>query len=336
MLDIDNVNGLVISLTSYGERLKTVDNVIASLKRQTKQADKIILWLDENETDLESLPESLKALCDHQFEIGFCPNYKSYKKLIPTLLKYPNSNIITFDDDILIPENTVAEFLQAHLEFPNAVIAARGRMMLKNEEGELAPYSQWRLLTNKHPINAKDCILPIGYGGVLYPQGSLHQSVVKHDQFMTCADNADDIWFKAMSLLNRTETVILPQYVSENYKILDNTQENALYLNVNTENRNLECFQAISEIYPELNKLIDSSSFDLMSLHNQDLEEPLSTPKLFDTKNQAIEFFRDIAINIEKSHPQAALRLMTLARRLRPKGPMINQKIKQYKKALNR
>ncbi|MBK6511090.1 MAG: hypothetical protein IPG06_17725 [Haliea sp.] len=47
--------------------------------------------------------------------------------------------------------------------------------------------------------------IPIGIGGVLYPPNTFHADVVLDSKFMHLAPNADDIWFKAMSLLNNIE-----------------------------------------------------------------------------------------------------------------------------------
>jgi hypothetical protein len=44
-------------------------------------------------------------------------------------------------------------------------------------------------------------LLPLGVGGVLYPPGILHSEVVNAGVFLNICPTADDIWFKAMSLL---------------------------------------------------------------------------------------------------------------------------------------
>lgn len=47
--------------------------------------------------------------------------------------------------------------------------------------------------------------------------------------------------------------------------------------------------------------------------------------------NNKIEFFRNLAIKLEKTDLEASLNLMLMAKELRPNGPIINKKIKEYR-----
>lgn len=321
---------IIISLTSYGERINVVHLVVESLKKQTYQVDKIVLWLDETELARQQLPAALVALEDELFEIRFCPNYKSYKKLVPSLVAFSNAHIITFDDDIIIPSHVVASFVEAHQRHPEAVIAARGRLMMTDQNGNFEGYDKWTLLNNDTEVMAPFGILPIGYGGVLYPLGSLHREVTNVEQFRALADNADDIWFKCMSLLKHTPTVVLPRNVSDSYRIIENTQEGALYLTVNTNDRNRQCLIAIADAYPDIRKMFMAETFSLVTIDSRLLNQLLSRPVLFDSTENAVAFFRDAAMKVEHSHLNLACQLMTLARKYRPQGPLINRKIREY------
>ncbi|MBE4370748.1 glycosyltransferase family 2 protein [Vibrio parahaemolyticus] len=159
-----NDNPIVISLTTYSKRINTVDLVITSLLNQSIAVDKIILWLDQDEFTIESVPSSLKALLCERFAIQFCPNYKSYKKLIPTLREYPEATIITFDDDIAYPVNQVEKLLLVHYENPNAVITNVARNILV-KDGRLQPYSSWLHAFDEQIGKPLSSLLPIGVGG---------------------------------------------------------------------------------------------------------------------------------------------------------------------------
>lgn len=324
------MNQVIISLTSYGERINSVHHVVESLKSQTCRVDKIILWLDETELSHTQLPKELLNLEDELFEVQFCPNYKSYKKLVPTLLAYPNTSVITFDDDIVIPLGTVEALVEAHIRHPSTIIATRGRLMSANSEGEFESYDTWSLINNSSEVFANSCILPVGYGGVFYPSGSLSSEVCNVAEFTQHADNADDIWFKCMSLLNHTPTLILPRDVSKNYKVIEDSQETALYLTVNTQDRNRDCLYAVAECYPVLRKFFSISAFNQVSIGSELLKELLAKPDLFENKESGASFFRDSAIKVERANIHLALQLMKLARKYRPKGPLIIKKIKEY------
>ena len=91
---------VTVSLTSYGDRVYSVCYVIYSILMQSVQPNRIILWLSEQEYNDENLPQSLKDLRSRGVEIAYCPDYRSYKKIIPTLRKYSEdviSKTITTD-----------------------------------------------------------------------------------------------------------------------------------------------------------------------------------------------------------------------------------------------
>ena len=73
---------LIVSLTSYSKRFKTLPLVLDSLQKQTISPDKIELWIEENDKSL--LPRRI-----YQFKsvnIKICENgLSSYKKIIPTI-----------------------------------------------------------------------------------------------------------------------------------------------------------------------------------------------------------------------------------------------------------
>ena len=68
---------------------------------------------------------------------------------------------------------------------------------------ELLSYDKWPTIKDKNVSCAN--FLPIGYGGVLYPVGALHIDVTDASKYMMLAPKADDLWFKAMSFINKTQ-----------------------------------------------------------------------------------------------------------------------------------
>lgn len=200
---------VVVSLTSYGRRVKkqVVYYTIVSLLRQTMQPKRIILWLSESEWNDNTIPQRLLKLRNKGVEIRYCKEIRSYKKLIPTITLCPNDNIMTVDDDIIYATDTLSSIWQSHRLNLNAIKCfSASRPIVKN--GIPSSYASWR------ELNVSDkglLIFPIGYGGTLYPCGSLHVDVTREDLFMQLCPLADDIWFWFCGLLNNTEKVFVPK-----------------------------------------------------------------------------------------------------------------------------
>lgn len=190
---------VIVSLTSYGNRLYTVHLTIESLLCQTKKPQRVILWLAENEFTDDDIPFVLKQQQKRGLEIRFCTDYRSYKKLIPTLMFYPDSTIVTVDDDVIYPRTMIEEMYKTHLRFPNCAVFNYGKDITKDNNGNILPYVQWKDIADSSPQMTH---LGIGVGGILYPPHLMHRDVTNAECFMKIAPSTDDLWFKAMQLLN--------------------------------------------------------------------------------------------------------------------------------------
>lgn len=191
---------LIVSLTSYGRRAhKIVYYTLVSLFHQTRKPDKIVLWLDDDNFNSENIPEKLRNLEKLGLEINFCKDTRSFKKLIPSLKKFPDDIIITVDDDVIYPKDFIEKLYEAHLKAPSKILTATAREV-GHENGVPTPYNSWQTATEQ-----STSISPVGFGGVLYPPHSLPEEVFNEDAFMKYCPTADDIWFFLMAKLKGTE-----------------------------------------------------------------------------------------------------------------------------------
>jgi glycosyltransferase involved in cell wall biosynthesis len=265
---------IIISLTTYSRRIETVEKVIDSLLKQTILIDKIILWLDEDEFELAELPAGLRGLLSDRFEIRFCANYKSYKKLIPTLELYPEATIITFDDDINYPEDQVEKLILAHFDYPTDIITNVARnIVVKN--GVIEPYTEWSHVYEEQIGKPFIHLLPIGAGGVLYPQGALNKEVMNVEQFLKLAPHGDDLWFKCMTLLNGRRVVATGASYKLKERQIEGTSEIGLWQQVNKgTDSNLEQLTNICNNYKVVQKtILDKNNY----VSTIDLNELLET-----------------------------------------------------------
>jgi GT2 family glycosyltransferase len=220
---------IIASLTSYGERVRTVHLAIETILNQTLKADKVILWLAEDEFNKNNIPDTLRKLEAQGLTIGFCKDTKSYKKLVPTLQEHPDDIIITFDDDIYYKSDVIEKLYNSYLQEPKSIHCIRGHKINFETLDKVAPYSKW----DKQWYQKKSSffIIPTGGGGVLYPPQSLHVDTCKDFIFMDIAPTSDDLWFKTMSLAKGTKCKVLTNQTgySNNLSIIENTQNANLW-----------------------------------------------------------------------------------------------------------
>ena len=108
---------VIVSLTTYDKRFYDVYLTIESIMQGTVKPNRIILWLANEMKDLH-VPVSLQRQVERGLEIGYTKDIRSFKKLIPTLKKYPESVIITIDDDALYEYDLVENLVNGYKTDP--------------------------------------------------------------------------------------------------------------------------------------------------------------------------------------------------------------------------
>ena len=194
---------IVVTMTSYGPRLKHVHQTIRSILGQTFPPKKIVLWLSQQYQ--YQLPTSLKNTLGPKFEIRYslldCPHLK----LVESIKYFPSDLLVTCDDDLLYHDGFLKTLFDDHQLHPKDIMAHECRMITRGpDSNQLQPYTDWKY--SKDPGASAINYLALGYAGVLYPPNSLDQRVVDHELFLKLSPHADDLWLKAMSLLKNTAT----------------------------------------------------------------------------------------------------------------------------------
>ena len=185
-----------------------------SLLTQTVKPAKVVLWLGtEQFPDGEKdIPQKVLKLKENGLVIEWHKNLRSYTKLVPSLKKYPNNIIVTADDDIYYEKDWLEKLLKSHKENKNCIICHRAHRV-KFDREKLAPYKKWPKKIKGGKASYLNFLT--GVGGVLYPQNSLHKDVLNEELFTELAPKADDVWFWAMAVLNKTKILVVKDWIRE-------------------------------------------------------------------------------------------------------------------------
>lgn len=203
-------SGIVVSLTSFPARIKGLHLVIRSLLTQTLLPGKIVLYLSANEFPRREadLPSTLLDMKRLGFEVRFEDgNLRSHKKYHYAFSNFPDSIVITVDDDIIYPQYTIQRLMELHMRHPEAVCANIIRV-IGFDNGRFKPYKQWRKYTQGNESCSK-FNTAIGCGGVLYPPRWYDDTLFDTGTAMRLSPYADDLWLKAHQL-RRNVSVAFP------------------------------------------------------------------------------------------------------------------------------
>lgn len=219
--DKKNSVPIVVSLTTIASRLDKVHITLRSVMNQSVKPKKIILWINEN--DLNKIPTTLQKLTGDLLEIRTTPHTSSHKKLIPSLIAFPDDTIVTCDDDLIYEKDWLKKLYNTHLKYPTDIIGHKARCIRVDENNEALDYKKWEYtLQNDFKRN-----LMIGEGGILYPPKALHPMITDYELALKLAPKNDDLWFKAMALKNNTN-VRLAEEICNSFIPIAGTQKISL------------------------------------------------------------------------------------------------------------
>lgn len=257
----------IISLTSFPERMYDIHYCLYSLLTQSFKADKIILWLAEEEfpNKEKDIPQKILNLRNKGLTIKWCKNIYSYKKLIPSLKEYPNCNIITVDDDLFYNKNMLKNLYEMHLKYPNDIISSRCRKISFNKDGSFDKYENWKLCYNEQASSFTNFFT--GGSGTLYPPDSLDENVLNIELFTELCPKADDIWFWSMAILNGTKIKSIEKPIVNILQVnpfRSYTNELTLW-KYNENGGNMKQLKNILNEFPEIKEIIKNEKISKTS-----------------------------------------------------------------------
>lgn len=198
---------IIVSLTTFPERIDYVDMAIKSLLHQSIRPEKIVLWLSKEQFDSIKLPRKLEQLCEYGLEICYCADdLMAHKKYYYAMQKFPDKAIVTYDDDLIYPEDSIEKLLLQYQKYPDAIICNRGREILV-VEGKVAPYDSWNVDGRILAGTPSYRIMPSTGAGTLYPPSCMPTETFDKEKIVRYALTADDLWMKAMSIYGKVPVV---------------------------------------------------------------------------------------------------------------------------------
>ena len=253
---------LIVSLTSFPERIPYLCYTIYSLLNQSLLPDEVVLWLAEEQfpNKEKDLPEKLLNLKKNGLKIKWCKDIKSYKKLIPSFVEYPQDIIVTADDDIFYTKDWLKRLYDAYLKNPEYIHCHRARRICFDSENKILPYEHWQI--QKETKNRSYLNFFTGGGGILYPPKSLYKDIFREELFAKLCPTADDIWFWTMAVLagrkiNIVENCIFKTLVTDLEKESESSDALVLY-KINITQNDVQ-LKNVFEHYPQLYEILQNA-----------------------------------------------------------------------------
>lgn len=235
------LNGCIVAVASYGKRIATFSKMLETLLMQDTYAFKTVVILPESDFPHKfvDLPADVLYLLDAlDAEVLWAQeDFKSHNKYYWPLKKYPETTLITLDDDCYYPGDVIKTLWNAHEQYANCVVALRTHRMKFSTKGTILPYDDWEY-DQQSVLNTPSAqLFPTGVGGVLYPAAVFGNQLLQPKLIKDLCLGADDIWLKFNTALTHTK-VVNPDYHVVVENIEDSQYVGLAYENTGKQGKN--------------------------------------------------------------------------------------------------
>ena len=196
----DRKERIIASLTSFPARIDKVWIAISTILLQTVKPDTVELWLAKEQFPggIDSLPQNLLRLRDYGLVICFCDDdLRSHKKYYYAMQRHPDDIVITFDDDIYYPLDSIEQVWKLHQQSPEDVVGMSTPVFSSKD---LMNPLEWGMQSNS--VIGRNNLGIYGGSCSLFPPRALHSNVYDKEAIKKLAPLADDLWLTAMTYMN--------------------------------------------------------------------------------------------------------------------------------------
>ena len=183
--------GPVVSVTSHGERIRSVYLALESIASGRTLPSRLILWLDDRKA-FENLPPELVRLQHRGLEVYLTDNFGPHTKYYPYLQSASDFTcpLVTADDDQLYTTWWLSGLVKSFSNDPESVSCYRAHV-LGLHHLTIKSYNTWRPCHSTSPSLRH---FATGVSGCIYPPAFLEHLKNAGDAFMQLCPRSDDAW----------------------------------------------------------------------------------------------------------------------------------------------
>lgn len=242
---------ITVSLTSFPARINYVHKAIKSLMLQSVKPDRIILWLATEQFPEKRLPKELTDLKEFGLQINWCEDLYGHKKYYYCIKEQkPYEVIITYDDDIIYPVDSIKRLIKTHKKNPDCLICERAQAIDYERDGSIKNPGRWKTISSLGVKVPSFSLNPSPGGGCLIPYNAFYKDAYDTKKIRTLAYKNDDLWYMFMAAEKGTKTVKTQKY-HKSFTLIENSQDFQMATENIIGNKNLAVMDTLSKEYPK-------------------------------------------------------------------------------------
>lgn len=237
---------VIVSMTTIPCRQKRLAENVESLLTQSYNFNVLLINIDDNLSDEEYQWYEDFAKQDYRIVINKSEaKWRSCNKLLPALTMYPDDIIITVDDDIYYPKDSLKELIKIYVNNPDCIIVHEiNPLDLRDDKINYFNAYDIKMGQKEWGKYLSNCAL-------FPPKVFEGTDLFDYDKMMYCTDgNHDELWFWVNSTLNNIKVIASPYIRTFNPDVRSEWQEDEYRLcKINDDSMMKVYADRITELY---------------------------------------------------------------------------------------
>ena len=216
---------IIVNITTWKKREHCLYKMLSNLKKQTLKANKIILWLSEEEYDKTKLSLNIQKcvndnlITDIQWVKKNTKGHKRYE-----CFKYYNDcyNIL-LDDDILYKPTFIKELINESKKNQNC-ITVYSSYGVEYSGVHITRTQYYKEPSHKNNFIAGRCCFP----PYIFPLDAYNDEELRNEYVINC----DESWYRPFFIKHNIKINVIHQWDNTHYPTIDDSQNDCLW-NIN-------------------------------------------------------------------------------------------------------
>lgn len=197
---------VILSMATISSRKQRLLENLESLLKQSYFFDKLIINIDEEISEEDFKFYQCIPVLDERIEIKSRPGkWRSCNKLIWTLKEYPDDVIITVDDDVYYPVDSILHLVNGYHKHPGYIITHDINPIIVKEKKFYGYTNNIDIKCGQAEFGkylSNCCLFP--------PHVFDNTDLYDYDKMMLCTNGThDELWFWVNSTLNGVQSIAL-------------------------------------------------------------------------------------------------------------------------------
>lgn len=202
---------IIVSIYASEAQSKMLPITLYSLLNQTIKPDRLILWLDDSQIDLNVLPYEITQFIKNGLEICLVNGLGSYTAIMSSLKRYDDSINVFAENGYYYDRDWLKKLYVSYISYSKDVQVHKAHLIKMKNRKENFLEVDWGNIVEKESAEFTNYIDKSG--GILLPPKIFSSEVLREDVFFKYLPNNIELWIWVMSLVHNRRIRVVKNHM---------------------------------------------------------------------------------------------------------------------------